>query len=188
MLDHLHNAIFADSKEQPFAKSFQEKGVKEYANWLAGKLKNLRIEQLHAIVRILDKALNNTSLILLFEFGKQKLLFPGDAQIESWEYALQGPNSRRNLRLLKDLTFYKVGHHGSLNATPKTLWKNLEIESKANFTTLLSTRDGAHGSKRRGTEVPREPLVKALKRKSTLVDMREVHKDKELSVDIKFEA
>ena len=36
----------------------------------------------------LDGVLNNTSLILLFEVGGSRLLFPGDAQIENWSYAL----------------------------------------------------------------------------------------------------
>ena len=47
--------------------------------------------QLLEIVRELDTAMNNTSVILLFEVGGTKLLFPGDAQIENWSYALQQP-------------------------------------------------------------------------------------------------
>jgi len=41
-----------------------------------------------SIVRILDQSMNNTSLILLFTVGKKSFLFPGDAQIENWTYAL----------------------------------------------------------------------------------------------------
>jgi hypothetical protein len=33
--------------------------------------------------------MNNTSVILFFEVGSKKLLFPGDAQIENWSYALE---------------------------------------------------------------------------------------------------
>ena len=41
----------------------------------------------------MDKVLNNTSLILLFHIGETTLLFPGDAQIENWSYALfDAPN------------------------------------------------------------------------------------------------
>ena len=40
------------------------------------------------LVRRLDDALNNTSVILLFRPATRTLLFPGDAQIENWEYAL----------------------------------------------------------------------------------------------------
>ena len=40
------------------------------------------------MLRSMDDELNNTSLILLFEIGGKKLLFPGDTQWENWEYAL----------------------------------------------------------------------------------------------------
>ena len=67
-------------------------------------------------VRAMDDALNNTSVILLFEFGTRKLLFPGDAQIENWSYAL---SRKADLAMLADTDVYKVGHHGSHNATLK---------------------------------------------------------------------
>ena len=71
------------------------------------------------IVRMLDKAMNNTSVILLFRVGKESQLFPGDAQLENWQYALSREPDRK---LLSGVNVYKVGHHGSLNATPKSLW------------------------------------------------------------------
>jgi hypothetical protein len=88
--------------------------------WLVDRL---RSEGLHSTLRIvltLDKALNNTSLILLIEAAGRRLLFPGDAQIENWSYCLTGPGSSDDLRArLSALDLYKVGHHGSRNATPK---------------------------------------------------------------------
>jgi hypothetical protein len=60
-----------------------------------------------------DKAINGTSLVLVFQIGSATLLFPGDAQWGTWELALK--NYRQ---LLEEVTFYKVGHHGSHNATP----------------------------------------------------------------------
>ena len=48
-----------------------------------------------SIVRILDDALNNTSVILLFEVGGKRLLFPGDAQIENWRLRAQGGQERK---------------------------------------------------------------------------------------------
>lgn len=118
------------------------------------------------LVRILDKAMNNTSLILLFEVGGKKLLFPGDAQIENWEYALKR-DKKADLPLLKGVNLYKVGHHGSRNATPKTLWDNFENKSKEEgrtqrLKTLVSTMRGKHGHEESHTEVPRETLVEAL--------------------------
>ena len=67
---------------------------------------------------MLDQAMNNTNLILLFEIGAKKFLFSGDAQIENWTYALKAvPDVERVRELVADVGVYKVGHHGSLNAT-----------------------------------------------------------------------
>ena len=68
-----------------------------------------------AVAVSLDKAVNGTSLMLVFEFRGACLLFPGDAQWGTWNAALGNPASRE---LLSRTTFYKVGHHGSHNATP----------------------------------------------------------------------
>ena len=138
-----------------------------YARWLRKKLLSLHGQQLLQIVRILDDAMNNTSLILLFEVGEYRLLFPGDAQIENWSYALKEAKESAKVRaLLRAVNLYKVGHHGSLNATPKTLWglfKNKsDKESKARLQTVISTMTGKHGSATKGTEVPRRPLVAEL--------------------------
>ena len=71
-------------------------------------------------MRSIDDALNNTSLILLFDIGGKKLLFPGDAQIENWRYALFDAPTGGDIRAsLADVAIYKVGHHGSLNGTPE---------------------------------------------------------------------
>ena len=116
--------------------------------------------------------LNNTSLILLFEVGKRFLLFPGDAQIENWSYALFTAKDKKVLAKLAKSDVYKVGHHGSLNATPKTLWglfKNKWYKGKpGRLKTLLSSKTGKHGDSKRGTEVPRKKLMKALAAESEL--------------------
>jgi len=140
------------------------------ARWLINQAKRLRADQMLQIVRILDEALNNTSLILLFKTGSKSLLFPGDAQIENWSYALNQEDIREKL---KAVDLYKVGHHGSLNATPKSLWSLFEHKSKdataqGRLQTLMSTMAHKHGSEDRKTEVPRQPLVQALNRESTL--------------------
>lgn len=137
--------------------------------WLANRLKAARGEQLLGILRALDDQMNNTSLILLFEAGKKKLLFPGDAQIENWQYALSQP---KIITLLKGVDLYKVGHHGSLNATPKTMWGTFTKKGpktrKDRLTTVMSTMPGKHGSVSSGTEVPRTTLFNALDSESDL--------------------
>ena len=136
-----------------------------YARWFVPRIRALRAEQMLEIVRALDDVLNNTSVILLFEIAGRKFLFPGDAQLENWQYALSKPEVRD---LLRDVDFYKVGHHGSLNATPKSLWNLFEKRSQADsapdrLRTAVSTLSGRHGEEDRGTEVPRQKLVTALR-------------------------
>lgn len=135
------------------------------ARWLIYHARKLRGEQLLQIVRMLDDAMNNTSVILVFEVGKTTLLFPGDAQIENWQYALD--QKKKYGDLLKGIRLYKVGHHGSLNATPKSLWNLFTHRTKNTKATkrlisLMSTMEGKHGSEENDTEVPRSKLVSAL--------------------------
>lgn len=135
-----------------------------YTRWFIRRMHRTRGSQLLQIVRILDSVMNNTSVILLFEAGRKKLLFPGDAQIENWSYALSKPEVTE---MLAGVDVYKVGHHGSRNANPKTLWqlfdKKNPKKSPARLRTFVSTMEGKHGDPDRKTEVPRESLVEALK-------------------------
>jgi hypothetical protein len=142
--------------------------------WFIKKSRAIQADQMLELVRDLDKVMNNTSLILLMEIGKKKLLFPGDAQIENWAYALNQPAW---CKLLKDVDLYKVGHHGSLNATPKSLWGLFARKDEAGeerLTSLCSTKAGKHGSVSSGTEVPRKSLVAELKAKSDFHSTEEI--------------
>jgi hypothetical protein len=106
-------------------------------------------------VRQPDQQRNNTSLILLFEVLRKTLLFPGDAQLERWSDALaEAPNSASVRAMLAGVDFYKVGHHGSLDATPrKLLWQAFRKREGRQLATMLSTMRGKQGSTVRGTEV-----------------------------------
>jgi beta-lactamase superfamily II metal-dependent hydrolase len=68
---------------------------------------------------------NNMSVILLIEWRKRRLLFVGDAEWHG-EYKRKKHNgswnvmwNKRKKLLNKPLDFLKVGHHGSINATPR---------------------------------------------------------------------
>jgi len=139
------------------------------ARWFRDRLERLNGQQILEIVRTLDQQMNNTSLILLFEVFGKKLLFPGDAQIENWSYALgDAPDAAKTRALLAEVDVYKVGHHGSLNATPKqALWERFRKRNKG-LRTLLSTLPGKHGSSRSHTEVPRKTLLQELEARSIL--------------------
>jgi beta-lactamase superfamily II metal-dependent hydrolase len=66
---------------------------------------------------ILERSVNNTSLFLVLDISGTRLIFPGDAQEGAWQHVLENPEKQA---LLRDAAFYKIGHHGSHNATPKS--------------------------------------------------------------------
>jgi hypothetical protein len=164
-------AAASTAKPTLFPRYVESRGLSQpvSARWLVNHARTMRGEQLLQIVRMLDQEMNNTSVILLFKIGKKKLLFPGDAQIENWQYAL---GQKKYQSLLASVNLYKVGHHGSLNATPKSLWKLFKNKSSGKtanrLLSLMSTMEGKHGSVRSHTEVPRDKLVHELEHKSTL--------------------
>jgi hypothetical protein len=165
--------------------------VSQEARWLIPKVNRMNAEELLGLVRILDDAMNNTSLILLVEIGETLILLPGDAQIENWRYALQeAPNAKETSARLAKTKVYKVGHHGSLNATPKQLlWEAFERlavtePEDARLVTVLSTLGSKHGSVSRGTEVPRKPLVDALTQRSRFITTQKNIKIKQFWRDV----
>jgi len=167
-----------------------------HTRWFIRRMNSLRGNQLLSLVRILDGVLNNTSVILLIEVGGKKLLFPGDAQIENWNFALSKPHV---VEMLGDVDVYKVGHHGSRNANPISIWKGFK-KKKSNkpsgdpLQTLMSTMADKHGGHSKDpkdpyTEVPRESLVEALKKESgnffstQMLDPDELYK--EFNIELK---
>jgi hypothetical protein len=136
--------------------------------WLTQRIDEANAELALSLVRSLDAQMNNTSVILLMKAGSKTLLFPGDAQLENWQFALQSDLAV----LLDDVDVYKVGHHGSLNATPRSMWKRFkkkgDAKARDRMTSVLSTKHGKHGSDEKKTEVPRRTLVSELDAQSNL--------------------
>lgn len=165
----------------------QNRGFPIGARWLIYHARMLRGEQLLQIVRMLDQQMNNTSVILIFQVGDKCLLFPGDAQIENWRFAL---DQERYKALLSGVDLYKVGHHGSRNATPKDLWNRFKKKSKTKTATrlksLMSTMAGKHGHAHSETEVPRETLVHALEDETNFFTTQKL-KDKDFFEDTPLE-
>jgi hypothetical protein len=103
----------------------------------------------------LDQAVNGTSLMLTFVVGNLSLLFPGDAQWGTWKAVLADPEKRR---LLGKTHFYKVGHHGSHNATPVEFVEEVLTETGANQRrAMVSVRTRAQWK-----QIPRQPLLENL--------------------------
>jgi hypothetical protein len=76
------------------------------------------------------------------------------------------PSSAIRAKRLAKVTFYKVGHHGSRNATPKSLWNGFTKRGDSHkvgwLETIVSTMADKYG-KSEGAEVPRKTLMTALK-------------------------
>jgi beta-lactamase superfamily II metal-dependent hydrolase len=124
-------------------------------------IKSSDSETLAAKAAAADKTLNNQSLVVLFSFGGKNLLFAGDAQWGNWENFLYGgaygtPGHTKLTdeaqTLLGKIDFYKVGHHGSANATPKDAVGAMRLGCVG----MCSTQPGAYN------QVPRGPLLSAL--------------------------
>jgi beta-lactamase superfamily II metal-dependent hydrolase len=97
----------------------------------------------------LDKLLNNTSIVALFSWAGKQMLFPGDAQYGDWAYWYK----KTGAQVLSDICFYKVAHHGSMNATPKGA---LEEMPKGKFGAMASTQSTPWPS------IPEPALMKAI--------------------------
>ena len=156
-----------DEPAKTFPKAFQ---VASYPNnafqfFPEDKIKALiadvQPDVLAARAQAADKTLNNQSLVILFSFAGKHLLFAGDAQWGNWENFLYGgafgtPGHTEMTPQAKDILgkidFYKVGHHGSRNATPKDAVAAMHFGCVG----MCSTQIGAYN------EVPRAPLLQAL--------------------------
>jgi glyoxylase-like metal-dependent hydrolase (beta-lactamase superfamily II) len=125
----------------------------------------------------LDSATNNTSLVLAIELQNsgRVLLFPGDAQVGNWESWHEGGWSEENglskgevIRakdLLARTVLYKVGHHGSHNATLRE--KGLEMMTSEELTAMIPV-DKAWASARKPNpwKMPFQPLYADLQRRT----------------------
>ena len=97
----------------------------------------------------LDQVRNNTSLVLAFVFRGQLLLFPGDAQYGNWQWWLKNMDADD---ILSSVSFFKVGHHGSHNASPRDAIERLS----GRFAAMVSTQSEPWDS------IPRLPLLERL--------------------------
>ena len=82
---------------------------------------------------VLDDAINNSSVAALFTYRGEHLLFPGDAQWGNWKFWIEAKGGKE---LLASLRFYKVAHHGSHNATPRSALE----EMPDGFVAMCSTQ------------------------------------------------
>jgi hypothetical protein len=126
-----------------------------------------------AFANLSGKVCNNTSVVVLIEWKSKRLLFVGDTE---WDSAYKEGkkancswNVMWNLRkkqLKGPLAFYKIGHHGSVNATPwgqtasaskgeplAILDAILPLKNKSTAKAIVSTRRGNYET------IPRTDLL-----------------------------
>jgi hypothetical protein len=119
-------SVAAEQADNASAKSMSQDGPTPDQSWRRidgdwlGAYENLALD--------LDGDTNNTSLVLAFELGEPGtgpvLLFPGDAQVGNWlswrdQSYRSGDRKFSADELMRRTVVYKVGHHGSHNATIK---------------------------------------------------------------------
>lgn len=122
----------------------------------------------------LDSAINNTSLALAFEFidSGKVLLFPADAQIGNWlswsnyHWTVKNNGGKETITiddLFSRTVFYKVGHHGSHNATMKE--QGLEKMNSNELIAMIPVNQQM--AKAQGWDkMPFKPLLEALNEKT----------------------
>jgi beta-lactamase superfamily II metal-dependent hydrolase len=116
---------------------------------------------------------NNTSLVLAIELTETKprkvLLFAADAQVGNWLswQNLEWRDANNNDKvtgsdLLKRTVFYKVGHHGSRNATLQQ--KGLEMMQSSELVAFIPVDE--EFAKSKGWNHPEASIVERLKEKT----------------------
>ncbi len=122
----------------------------------------------------LDAATNNTSLVLAIELRStgRVLLFAADAQVGNWQSWHEGGWSTDNgldqgedpilaRDLLARTVLYKVGHHGSHNATLRA--QGLELMTSAELTAMIPVdEEWAHARRPHPWRMPFGPLYEEL--------------------------
>ncbi|WP_454659091.1 MBL fold metallo-hydrolase [Bosea beijingensis] len=88
------------------------------------RLKQRMLSSALAFAALSSKVTNNTSVVLLLEWGGRRLLFVGDAE---WDPAFRDGKANSSWNVMwharknefeTPIDFLKIGHHGSENATP----------------------------------------------------------------------
>ena len=138
---------------------------------------------------------NNTILVLALEAGEpgkgDVLLFAADAQVGNWEswqtwtcetngVKVTGPD------LLKRTIFYKVGHHGSHNAT----LKGHGVEEMDGLKAAIIPVDEAEAKKKHWGSMPLPDLIAALEKKAPgmvlRTDQEPVNRASNVVIDDKY--
>jgi hypothetical protein len=172
-------ALSADDNSAPFddfrsIPSATAEGMDFFRRWYFGpggdapawrRIDAAWLDGASELALALDSATNNTSLVMAIELaGADVLLFAADAQVGNWLswQDLKWSFDNRNVTgpdLLARAIFYKVGHHGSHNATLRD--KGLELMTQLSIAAIPVYHDMA--VKKHWGNMPLPALVDRLK-------------------------
>ncbi|MFZ1467451.1 MAG: hypothetical protein WAT09_00560 [Paracoccaceae bacterium] len=115
-------------------------------------------------LRSIDKAANNSSVVIEVEWRGWRLLLAGDAEERSWEIM-------RRHGLLRPVHFLKVSHHGSHNGSPAEeidlVLPHAPLDDRPRYA-VVSTAVGAYSG------VPDSATLALIATRATLLDTRDV--------------
>jgi len=172
-LSYARKEVLDGSQSAPLTKILSELWNAPDAGWR--KIDDDWTAAAEALALNLDKHTNNTCLVVAFELGAsgRVLLFAADAQVGNWlswqdtRWQIPGTPGPENVSgpdLLKRTVFYKVGHHGSHNATLRALGlEQMTSDELVAFLPVFKAQAMTSG----WAEMPFDPLVSRLKEKTS---------------------
>ncbi|WP_397453330.1 hypothetical protein [Pseudomonas sp. NA-150] len=172
---YIADAIGADEAQLPFARPYnipvqvaQSVPFFQQRYWNQEDWRRIDdgwLDDATGLALQLDNVVNNTSLVLAIDLQEAGvLLFAADAQVGNWlswgdcKWTLPEGETVSGHDLVSRTTFYKVGHHGSPNATLRE--GGLELMTQLNVAVVPVDHDMA--LKRRWGSLPLDSLMKAL--------------------------
>lgn len=170
--DGAHSLSSAQAKTHPFFKDRYGFGAGAKEAWR--RIEDDWLDTAGELALKLDSDTNNTSLVLAFECvaAGEVLLFAADAQVGNWlswsdcGWKIPGPRATTKTitgpDLMKRTVLYKVGHHGSENATLRA--KGLELMTSDQLVAMITV--GRKKAAAQGWAMPYEPMFKELKKKT----------------------
>lgn len=179
LTSHTNNSL-REEEQFPFNNKYKksqakaDKDIVKLYNAKENKWRNIDtawLDSANQLALFLDGYTNNSSLVLAFELVKsgKVLLFAADAQAGNWlsweDIKWEGKNKNfKSYDLLENTVLYKVGHHGSHNAT---LVKALEAMNHEELVAMIPVdKTDSNITKVNGWKMPAKNLFKRLKEKT----------------------
>jgi hypothetical protein len=183
--DDVYGMSLAAALNDPYFVQMYDNGLDDHpAKWR--RIDDIGMYAATELALQLDSDTNNTSLVLAIRLADDRvLLFPGDAQVGNWEswHTVKFEGGQPTIEeLLANTVVYKVGHHGSHNATLSKL--GLELMTSPDLCALLPVDEDVAHNKKHWTKMPFAPLMGALKKHTSGRILRADYEKKHPATDV----